>query len=346
VKNKLSNLLTEQLFATAIFGVTIIWAAALLAAPRVELEVVFQPSIQTNATAQKWTKTLSELGLRDVRFRPIQSGEGPALKTEGSGETAVSRVTAVMNNRGALVTPGGQFTLSDGAKLKQWLGEVQATGGKLERTLYGLLPKQFEEIKRQLAAPVGFSTKGMRPEKAIEQIRAVLTLPLQIDPAVAQAVAGDDPVRDELEGISLGTALAAIARPAGAVLLPKADGNRMSLALIAPRGGVEGWPIGWQPEMVDQSKIVPKLFDFTHVDIDGVPASKAIDAIADYAKVPFVFDYNNMAQHRVDLKKPVKVPAGQSYYRRILDRVLFQAGLKAEIRLDDANSPILWITTQ
>jgi hypothetical protein len=250
-----------------------------------------------------------------------------------------------MNSRGALMTPGGQFTLSDSAKLKQWLGEVQATGGKLERTVFGLLPKQFDDVKQRLAAPVGFATKGMRPEKAIEQIRAGLTLPLQIDPAIAQALAADDPVRDELEGVSLGTALAAIARPAGAVLLPKANGNRLELALVAPQGGAEGWPIGWRPEMVDQSKIIPKLFDFTHVEIDGVPASKAIDAIADYVKTPFVFDYNNMAQHRVDLKKPVKVPAGQSYYRRILDRVLFQAGLKAEIRLDDANNPIVWITT-
>src|SRR5262249_7158866 len=157
----------------------------------------------------------------------------------------------------------------------------------------------------QLAAPVGFATKGMRPEKAIEQIRAGLTLPLQIDPTISQALAGDDPVRDELEGVSLGTALAAIARPAGAVLLPKVNGNRLELALVAPQGGAEGWPIGWQPEMVDQSKIVPKLFDFTHVEIDGVPASKAIDAIADYVKTPFVFDYNNMAQNRIDLKKPV-----------------------------------------
>ena len=185
---------------------TICCATTLMAAPRVELEVVFQPNVQANATAQKWTKTLGELGLRNVRFQPMQSGDSPAIKTEGAGDTAVSRVTAVMNSRGALVTPGGQFMLSDSAKLKQWLGEVQATGGKLERTVFGLLPKQFEEVKRQLAAPVGFATKGMRPEKAIEQIRAGLPLPLQIDPAIAQALAADDPVRDELEGVSLGTA--------------------------------------------------------------------------------------------------------------------------------------------
>jgi hypothetical protein len=326
----------------------IVWqcAATALAKPLVEMDVVFEPGLSANVSAQKWAKSFGDLGLAGVHFRPVQDGDQVTIKTEGTGDTAVYQITVLLNNRGALVTPAGQFTLSDGAKLKKWLADVQAGGGQPgTRTVFGLSPKQFDDLNRQLSAPVGFAAKGLRPEKAIEQIRGTLMLPLTIDPAIAQALAADELVRDELEGLSLGTALAAIARPAGGVLLPRISRNSLELTLIAPPPSGDAWPIGWPPELKDESKIVPKLFDFTHVDIDGVPASRALGAIAAYINVPLVYDYNSMVQHRVDLKKPVKVPAGQSYYRRILDRVLFQAGLKAEVRLDDSGKPFLWITT-
>jgi hypothetical protein len=338
--------------ASRILAITTFLAAAslpvavLAAGPLVEMEVVFAPGLDANLAAQKWTKALGDLGLASVRFRPLQNGDQTGIRTEGSGDTAVYQITALMNNHGALITPGGQFLLSDSARLKKWLEQVQSGGGQPgAKTVFGLSPKQFDEVKRALSAPVGFPTKGARPEQVIEHIRGMLMMPLAIDPTIAKSLAADDPVRDQLQGLSLGTALAAIARTAGGVLLPRAGRNGLELTLTAPQAGGEMWPIGWPPEVKDESKIVPKLFDFTRVDIDGVPASQAIDAIESRLGVPMLFDYNNMARQRVDLKKPVKVTAGQSYYRHILDRVLFQAGLKAEVRLDDAGNPFVWITT-
>jgi hypothetical protein len=329
-----------------IFLVSAFPAAAQPARSRMQMEIIFEPSLTANAAAQKWTKALGDLGVAGIRFRPMQNGDQITIKSEGSGDTAIYQVTALLNNRGALVTSAGQFTLSDSAKLKKWLDDVQAGGGQPGvRTVFGLSSKQFDDVKRQLSMPVGFSTKGLRPEKVIEQIRAMLKLPLAIDPAIGQALAADEPVRDEFQALSLGTSLAALARPAGGVLLPQTSGSAIGLALTAPPASGDAWPIGWPPEIKDESKIIPKLFDFTHVDIDGVPASRAIDAIASYLKVPLLFDYNSLVKQRIDLKKPVKVAPGQSYYRRILDRVLFQVGLKADVRLDDAGMPFLWITT-
>jgi hypothetical protein len=189
------------------------------------------------------------------------------------------------------------------------------------------------------------ATKGVPAPKVIEQLRGKLKLPLTIDPTIEQALVADDPVRDELQNISLGTAIAAIARPVGAVLAPRLVAGKVELRLIPAKQNIESWPIGWPPEEKKERDLVPKLFDFLDVEITDVSASKAIAAIEGGLKVPFLFDQNNLVRHRIDLNKNVNLPATKTYYRRILDRVLFQAELKAEVRVDEAGNPLIWITT-
>jgi hypothetical protein len=317
------------------------------AAPRVEMEVVMENGLQANAGAQKWMKILEDAGIPNVRFRGATPSDKVSARIEGTGDKAVVHVVAQLSAKGQLVTPGGPFNVGDGAKLKKWLADVADAAGPQgpRKTAFGLTAKQFDEVRQALAVPVAIETKGQRPEKVIQQLTSKLPLTLAIDPAIQKAIAADDPVRDELKGVATGTALAALARPAGAVLLPHAGAQGVSLELVKANAGGEMWPIGWPPEEKDESKIVPMLFQFIPVDIDGVPASQAIDALAERLKTPLVFDYNNMLRQKVDLNKPVKLPAGKTFYRKIVDLVLFQVGLKAEIRLDDAGKPLLWITT-
>ena len=88
------------------------------------------------------------------------------------------------------------------------------------------------------------------------------------------------------------------------------------------------------------------LFKNLEVEIEDVAFSKALTAIAPRIKAPFVFDYNAMARDRIDLDTvKVNVPAGRTYYKKILDRVLSQARLYCEVRVDEVNTPFLWIST-
>jgi hypothetical protein len=319
-------------------------AAAAAAKPRVEVEIAMEPGMSGNAAAQKWVKVLNDAGIADVHFRGSQDGDRVAVESKGSGASAVVKVAARITSRGALKTSGGEFTYSDGPKLKKWLDEVQASGGLPQpKTVFGLTAKQFEDVKKSLAAPVVISTKGMRPEKVVEQLRANSKLPLSIDPTIAQAMAADDPVRDELDGVSLGAALAAIARPAGGVLAPQAGANGLELVISEPKPGGDMWPIGWPPQENDQSKLIPKLLEFTDVEID-LPLADVLKAIQERLKVPFLFDHNNIVRQKIDLTKTVKIPATKTFYRKILDRVLSQAGLKCELRVDDAGKPLIWIS--
>jgi hypothetical protein len=318
------------------------------AKPRVDMEVIFEPGLAGNTAAQKWTKALADLGLSGVRFRALENGDQMGVATQGTGDSAVYQVTAQLNSRGTLITPGGQFMLSDSTKLKSWLDQVAAGGGKAgaPATPFGLTAKQFDEVKTSLSPAVGFSTKGLRPEKVIEQLQGTCILPLTIAQPIQKALTADDAVRDELQGVSLGTALAAVLRPVGGALIPHNGHSGLELALTTPTAGSDVWPIGWPPDERDESKVVPKLFEFTPVETDGaLPANQAIDAIQAKLGLSLLYDYNNLVKKRIDLKKQVKVTAGKTYFRRILDRVLFQTGLKAEVRLDDSGKPLLWVTT-
>jgi hypothetical protein len=333
---------------SVILAAVLCFVVSAQAKPRVEMEVLAEPGLATNTAAQQWAKLLAELGVTNVRFRPPQPGERTGVKATGKGEAAEFHITAQMNNRGAIVTPAGQFALSDRAKLAKWLEEMTTAGPEnlgQPKSVFGLTARQFDEVRSALSARVGLSTKGVPPQKVIEQIRGQLKLPLTIDAATDQALAADEPVRDELQDLSLGTALAAIARPAGAVLLPQVSVGKIELRLTTPKEGSQSWPIGWPPEGKKDRDLVPMLFDFINVDIENTPASEAITAIQGRLKVPFLFDHNNMVRHRIDLNKKVKMPAAKTYYRRILDRLLFQADLKCEVRVDEAGQPLVWITT-
>jgi hypothetical protein len=41
----------------------------------------------------------------------------------------------------------------------------------------------------------------------------------------------------------------------------------------------------------------------------------------------------------------VSLPAQRTFYKNILNRILFQARLKGELRVDEAGRPLFWITT-
>ena len=336
-----------RMLVVAAFAIAVATSVpAVGAPPRVEIEVLTKPGLNSATASQKWIKLLTDAGFSDVQFRPEQTGD--RIDVQG-GAAGTIHVTAELDDRGSLVTTGGQFAFSDSAKLKKWVADLQ--GGGVEgigqpRTVFGFTRKQLDEARQSLAAPVRFATKGVAAAKAAEQIRAGLKVKFTLDPAIEKALAADDPVRDELEGVASGTALVAIARPVSGVLVPRLVDGNLELQLTTAKEGEQTWPIGWPPSEKDEGKVIPPLFEFINVEIDNTPAEEALSAIQSRLKTPFLYDHNNMTRDRIDLSKKVKVPAGKTFFRKILDKVAFQAGLKCEVRLDDSGKPIIWVTTQ
>jgi hypothetical protein len=319
-----------------------------LAAPQVEMVLLAEQNPATSTNGRKWGDLLTSLGVGNVQIRSVQPGEKIGIEVRGIKETPIYRVIGKLDGS-QLVVPGGKFTLGDRPQIANWLrelGENGVAGVTEKKGAFGLLAKQLVAVRDDLGQPVGFQTKGLPPAQAIEKIHGQMNYKLVIDESVEKAIAADDPVRDELSGLSCGAALAAIARPAGAILQPKKpSGGELEYALVRAAEGGESWPIGWPPEQSD-IKVLPQLLDTLSVEIKDIPASQAIAAIQSRMNAPFLFDHNSIAKQRIDMSKAVTIPpAKKAFYATILRQVLFQAGLKYSLRVDEAGKPLIWITT-
>jgi hypothetical protein len=341
---RLSNIILVAL-TTSIVGLTSLSQAA--QPPRVEFELVTEQGLPPTTT-QKWYQTLTNLKVGGLRIRGETSADQPKIDETGAKDRRVFRVMGQIDARGVLTLPGGRFTTADGPKLARWIRELQNNGveGVTERKeAFGLTRGQLAEVTKDLTRPVTFSTKGIKPNDAVEKIVRSLQLDAIIDPETRQALLADDPVRDELEGLSSGTALAAILRPAGAALVPrKPDGKPVQYRLTPAADTNEIWPVGWPPKQ-PRGKAVPKLIELLNAEIEGFSAAEAIEALRGRLGLPMLFDHNNLVRHRIDLTALVTVPAKKTYYGHVLDQVLFKVGLKYELRADENEKPFLWITT-
>jgi len=77
-----------------------------------------------------------------------------------------------------------------------------------------------------------------------------------------------------------------------------------------------------------------------------VPVTTVLEAIAKRLKLPVLLDHSALARHGIEPdKKKVNSPQSRTTSNQLLRKVLSQAGLKSEVRLDEAGKPFLWVTT-
>lgn len=297
--------------------------------------------------ARQWFDALRDVPRVNVRIRSGNPGERPRIEPLGDGASRSYKVVGMLGGRNELIVPGGKFSVRDIAKLTAWIDKVRDGGEEsvlAPRLVFGLTEAQLVGTHDKLSKLVEFSTKGLTAAEVSRRIAEGAGIELESDPA-ARATAGE-PVPDELQGLSTGTALAAALRPAGLVLTLES----------APRGGVryrvrpsrepkEFWPIGW-PTKRNLQQLNPDLFKTLQVEIADTPADQALAAVRERIGVRLLFDHNSILQARIDLaEKRVNLPARRTHYHQILQQILFQSDLKTELREDEAGTLFLWVTT-
>ncbi|HEV3006098.1 MAG TPA: hypothetical protein VGX78_16635, partial [Pirellulales bacterium] len=204
--------------------VLLTWPVRATAAARVELELVMQDNFPPTAQ-QHWLRMLTELKVDNLRIRKPGADDKVEIKVAGNESNPVYRVSGTLTSNNEMVVPGGRFSSRDRAGIADWLKRLRENGPEKAKgakpTPFGLTAKQFAAVHDELAALVDFSTKDLPPLDAVARIAAGLERPLAIDAAASAALKAAEPVREDLKGLSSGTALAYLLRPAGLVFQPR-----------------------------------------------------------------------------------------------------------------------------
>lgn len=333
--------------AVAILGLAWIFPGANYGAePRVDLELATEAGFAATQAAA-WSELLSKAGFSSVRIRGGREDEQPKLETRPSKTTPSYSVLGILTANDQLLLPKSRFGLKDRGPIEEWLKKLRESGEEgisIKPGAFGLLPRQREALDKALAVPFKSSTLGKQPREVAKLIADGLSLKFVTDPAGQTALAANEPIADELQGLSSGTALAALLRPLGLALVPERAGSDIRLRIADSRTAKEFWPVGWPPRG-NPRETLPDLFKMLPVEIKETPVSEVIASVGSRLKTPVLIDYNSLARYNADLNSKVNFPSANTFYGNVLDRTLFQAKLKYELRVDEANKPFLWITT-
>jgi len=334
------------------FALTIVAANA--AEPAVTLELFTEDGVSITGS-QQWSQALGQAGLNrssgvTVRIRKARSGDEGTIVNRGDERSPHYYVTGFIRADNRLHLPNARpISVRQANSLKEYIANLKADGIEgmaAPKAAFGLTPSQLVDLHKQLSRPTTFDTKGLRSGDAMRQLVAGSPYEVEVSAVARTAFRGSSTVVDELKGVSVGTAMAAVLRPLGLVLVPvRPRGGDIKLVITDSRSAPESWPVGWPSEQ-PALKTMPKLFEFLNAEIDDYKLSDALAAIAPRLEAPLIFDQNSMARHGVDADT-VKVshPDERVYYKKMLERILAQAKMKMELRVDEAGEPFLWLTT-
>jgi hypothetical protein len=318
-------------------------AAAAEPAGRVELEIVAGTRFGVAMSFQEWQRSLVAAGIRNVRLRTSAQQIEPVIEVRGTAANPVYAVTGVLSGSDELVLPGARFHRGEVRQLAAWLDDL-ARRGPVEhaapRVAFGLTGSQLEKVQNDLARPIGMSTEGVHRGEAVRRIAARIGLPLRIDGQLANA---DEPIADELSALSCGTALACILQPIGWAMAPRASADAVEVRLGPADPDRQAWPVGWPPQHLAET--LPALYEFRNVNVAGVSAAKVLTVIGRQIKAPVLYDRAALTRLGIDPEKAVVThPTMRTNYSVALRKMLFRVGLKFEVRVDEAQTPFLWIS--
>ncbi|CAD7694847.1 unnamed protein product [Ostreobium quekettii] len=321
------------------------FAAQAALADAYSLTIVTDKGVSITAP-QEWGRRLAQAGIDNVRIRGGRAGDQADIEETPLSSGTLYRITGVLTSGGKLTLPGESFTIGQTAKLRDYLDRVLADGGQAitaQRGQYGLTKEQFEHAFTELGRPIPISTKGQPLRAIVDKLSSDTGLVVAVDPLVSATFARLE-CRDELQSLSYGCGLAIALKAEGLALAPeKPRGEPVRVVVRLASDLKERWPIGW-PTKARGTELAPKMFEKINVEIDGFSLQEAVDAIGPRIEMPVLWDHAAMDAKRIDpAAVQVKLPPASMAYHRILSRLLFQARLRGEVRVDESGTIFYWI---
>jgi hypothetical protein len=349
----------QNRFATVVL--ILIASATACAAPPIELELATERGVQITAP-REWLQLLTSIGIDNVQIRGFRAGDEPSVKNRGSAERPRYHVVGILTSKHQLQLPGGTFSRSDKAKLKDYFEGLTADGAEslaAPRGRFALTEKEMTAVLADLAQPIEFQTIGLPVRDAMEQLQAKFETKFALDREADRALRDSVPCRDELKGLTAGTGLAILLRSSGLALRPEklrgqtveyridpiaADAIDEETLGNADSADSKSWPVGWEPQQTP-GELAPSLFEYRNAEISGFTLEETLDAIGPRVKISIYIDHAALAAHKIEPAKiEVRLARTRTIYKRVIDRVLAQAKLGSQVRIDEAGKPFLWIT--
>ncbi|MEM9412042.1 MAG: hypothetical protein AAGA30_13070 [Planctomycetota bacterium] len=300
-------------------------------------------------TQREWMQMLSEVGADRVRSKTSGNAKIKIDQVETSLATRIKIYGGIDGRK--LVLPGATFTIRQKTEISNYIQNIRDDGAEIalaEKKAFGLTSTQLVEVKRELGQKLNVETKDQSVTKILKSIRPRVEFQWVIEPSAKRALQRVENFSDEMSNLSIGTALAAMLRPLGLVLVPqRSQGEPVKLHIARYDQVDEHWPIGW-PASYQAKRSLTKLYERYPIEIRNFPLDQVLLAVKTRCEVPMLFDYNSIAMAEIDLSKTkVTFVKEKSNYVHSLGKMLNQARprMDFEIRVDEKGTAFLWIST-
>jgi len=311
---------------------------------RVELSIAVEPGAPLQVQ-QQWSQLLADLKLASVRL--YQGFENqPSIDRRGGAPNARVRITGSLSASGQLTLPGRRFSSRDRTALHDWLIE-QVDGPKPSvpaiSGTYELSPEHSRSLRSALAAPLESATAEIPLRDAVGRARATISLPVEFSPAAETALESAPACQNELQGLAVGTALAALLRTAQLGFVPSTDAGALTLRVARLDELKTPWPVGTRARAPRED--LPRFFDSLDAELDNVPVRRALTAITGKLEIPLVLDQARLTELKLNLDQMTVSVRGRSWvYSLLIREIARQSRLRCDLHLDDAQRPFLWVT--
>jgi hypothetical protein len=302
-------------------------------------------------SAQNWLKMLEPLDVSLHIHRPI-GGDKPELKERQAGNTRYVTAIGMLDRAGNIVFPNKTLTLSEPAKVKEWIDELKTYGVKGSpkgQPLWGMSEEQFATLFDSLMKPVEAEIEGQPMKEAVARLPLPAAFPIRWSTEATDALAKrtvEKKVRQELLGFSAGVSLALILSENGLGFRPnRTPSGTIELVVEPLNSKLNQWPIGW-PVQQATFKAAPKLYAMVPIELTDVELSDVITAISELSETPVLIDYGELDAKQIDLEKiKVSFPRKMTTWSLALRHLVVPQRLTREMWQDEAGRVFVWITT-
>jgi len=301
--------------------------------------------------AQNWRKVFEELG-EGVRIRQPISSDRIKIEELPRGPFRLVRIVGEISRDGVLRVPGKSFKSTQTAELKEFLDELKtygALGAPSGKPLWGLTRGQLDSVEAALKAPVTDHIKGKTWTQAMQAVPLDDSLPLVFHSS-AEALrqqGQNDPVPEEVQGLSAGTVLAYLLSQRGLGFRPLRTPQGSLQLMVHPLADApDAWPIG--KEMNDdhpRDQYVPGLFKQLETGVNPSPLSMVLDVIETQAGVRILIDRRACLKKRLDPDQlPVSYPRRKTAWALIISSIVVNSHMTMNYRQDEAGTGFILIT--